>query len=44
MLTSKRMTALVEKPYECIEFKVRLPDGRSIVFGERLSPKQRVGQ
>ena len=35
----KEVTALVEKPYECIEFKVRLPDGRSIVFGQRLSSK-----
>ena len=40
----KDVTALVEKRYECIEFKVRLPDGRSIVFGERLSPKQCIGQ
>ena len=35
----KEVTEPVEKHYGCIEFKVRIPDGRSIVFGQIPSPK-----
>lgn len=32
------VSELVEKEYGCVEFKVPLPDARSLVFGQILSP------